>query len=238
MEEHQVLEKQNLISRIDFDYRFRLFGLSFILANFLLIIGIFNDSFSNYLLSFDTRPFNLPFFKYIALEIFFFLLPVLMASTLLCFVQQKKWRIVLGIVFGTIILSLQLKKNILFNGGDFTSLFQCSVDWILTFFYGVVLFSAYKTLLNGPDLKDKIKASLLAHIPAVATVITAVMFEEGLGIALIASFLAIDGEMAFFGFIFPAIDLIILIYAIVGWIVYITRAIRKRKANRTIHVTE
>lgn len=234
MEENQVLEKQNIISRIDDGYLLRLIGLSFILAHFLLTLGVLNDSFGKYLLSFDSRLIDLPFFKYIAFEILFSLLPVLMATTLLCFVQQKKWRIVLGIFFGIIILSLQLKKNILFNGGDFTSLFQCSVDWILTFFYGVVSFSAYKILLNGPDLKDKIKASLLAHIPAVAAVITAVMFEKVLGFALIVSTLAIDGEMAFLGFILPAIDLIILIYAIVGWIVHITRVIRKRKANRTI----
>ncbi len=109
----------------------------------------------------------------------FYFLPFLAASIMLCFVRTKKWRLIIEILFGVIIISLQILFGYLCHAvwqTQFSGHYVGTVWHHILLFggfgvflavaYGLILNRLYKAFAKSEQIGDKIKAILFAHLLA------------------------------------------------------------------------
>lgn len=114
----------------------------------------------------------------------FSFLPYLVLSLTLCFTRQRKWKRFTGILFGLIILCLQVLSGYLSYVVWHNMYPDCDVGTVLQHIllfggfsvlmasaYGIVLYYSYEYLLRSPQPKDKLKALFFAHLLAVLALI-------------------------------------------------------------------
>lgn len=146
------------------------------------------------------------FLSLLKVEALFYFLPFLLASVALCFIKRKKWKVFMGILFGWVVLCLQMQFGYLHYDAFYTRYMNDNVGKIsqhillfggegllLAITYGLVLHFTYKTLLKGQQAKDKLKAVLLSHPMAIlaSMIVLATVWASLLGILIMGSYLLI-----------------------------------------------
>lgn len=136
-------------------------------------------------------------------EALFYFLPFLLASMASCFIRRKNWKVFFGILFGLVILCVQMQFGYMHYDAFYTKFMDDNVgkvsQYILLFggeglllaiTYGVVLHFTCKTLLKGQQTKDKLKAILISHLMAIlaSMMVLATVWASLFGIVIIGGY--------------------------------------------------